>query len=267
MGILYNSYAKEKRLRSGRSHLKRCLELLNGKELNRRAILIVMRATVQLEYIFVKLKEPKQCCPFSHKAIGFYLEYTTQLNSFPMTFVTLSVSLDVEEPGSTDINSMMTLFSNILEHTITCELGAWDPFDVIPIHNFLMDRWTVVSTDVLNEGLMWAVPTTSFYIYFLDKYRFSDARNYLAATQYILDEYENEFNAAKEAKRLPEDEDISMKYCSLRTRLDYGWAKYGNMLLLHLKHKLFQKFRTKEADTSRSTSSIKSTKSAEPIFT
>ncbi|EZA52052.1 KBP-like protein [Ooceraea biroi] len=107
-------------------------------------------------------------------------------------------------------------------------------------HNTLYLQQSHNKPDVLNEGLMWAVPTTSFYIYFLDKYRFSDARNYLAATQYILDEYENEFNAAKEAKRLPEDEDISMKYCSLRTRLDYGWAKYGNMLLLHLKHKLFQ---------------------------
>ncbi|XP_026829230.1 uncharacterized protein LOC105282267 isoform X3 [Ooceraea biroi] len=272
MGILYSSYTKEKRLYSGRSHLKKCLELLNGKEQNRRVILIVMRATMQLEYICQKLKEPKECCPFSHKAIGFYLEYTTQLSSFPMPFVTLSVRLDVEESGSTDtIKSMMTLFLNLLEH-ITCEFIEWDPVDLIPIHNFLMNRWTVMldELDVLHQGVTWAVTATDFYSFFLDKCRFSDARNYLVATQYILDEYEKEFKAAKEANRLPKDKNITMDrkiYYDLRMHLDQGRAKYGNMLFLHSKNKLFhsQKSRTKK-DTSRSTSSIKSKESTEPTF-
>ncbi|RLU17750.1 hypothetical protein DMN91_009987 [Ooceraea biroi] len=268
MGILYSSYTKEKRLRSGRSHLKRCLELLNGKELNRRAILIVMRATMQLEYIFHKLKEPKQCCPYSHKAIGFYLEYTMQLNSFPMPFVTLSVNLDVEESESTDtIKSMVTLFLNFLAHVKTCKLNKWDPLDLIPIHNFLMNRWTIMSTTVLTEGVTWTNITTAFYSYCLHEKRFSDARNYLAATQYILDEYEKEFNATKEANSLPEDKNIDTEYYDLRVHLDQGWAKYGSALLLHSKYNLSysQKSGTKKADTSRSTSSIEPKESAEPL--
>ncbi|EZA52053.1 hypothetical protein X777_09203 [Ooceraea biroi] len=264
MGILYNSYAKEKRLRSGRSHLKRCLELLNGKELNRRTILIVMRATMQLEYIFHKLKEPKQCCPYSHKAIGFYLQYTSQLRSFPMPFVTLSVSLDVEKPGSTDINSMMTLFSNLLEHVKTCALDEWDPLDIIPIHNLLMVRATVMS-DIVTDGLMWIITATPFYVYLLHKYRFSDTRNYLAVTQYILDTSEGEFNATKKPNRLLHNKDISTLYSDTRMHLELGWAKYGNMLLLYSQYKLFQQFRTKKADTSRSTSSIEPKESAEPL--
>ncbi|XP_019885826.1 uncharacterized protein LOC105275067 [Ooceraea biroi] len=266
MGIVYKDCTSKKELRIGRSHLKRSLEVLKGKELDRRAILIVMRASLLLECILHKLDELNTCCRFSHKAIGFYLEYTKQLSSFPAPLAVLSASLHTEEPGHypNTVRSLMTLFVDLLWHVKACDFDQWDLHDLtIPVHNFLMNRWTAVPADLVNEGFTWASITANFQSYFVRQHRFSDARNYLAATQYILDEYRKELKANQ---YLP----ANTNYRLVKTNVAYGWATYSNMLLLRSKCKLYkfcsQNCKTIREGASGSTSSVESEEeSAEPL--
>ncbi|EZA50722.1 hypothetical protein X777_10772 [Ooceraea biroi] len=192
MGIVYKDVTSKNKLVVARSHLKKCLELLSGKEMDPRAILLIMRAVVQLEHVFRQLNVAEKSCSFSHKAIGFYLEYTSQGSEFPAPIVSrLSVSLDIEELRSNTMLSLVMLYSELLPHIKECERDKWDPETLVkPIHNFFMNQWSDALTSPI-EACAWAYATIDFSNYFTRHFRFPDALNYLAAIKYILDAYED----------------------------------------------------------------------------
>ncbi|EZA50720.1 KBP-like protein [Ooceraea biroi] len=261
MGIAYKDFTSKTKLVVARSHLKKCLELLNGKELDRRAILIIMRAVVQLEHVFRQLNEAEKCCSFSHKAIGFYLEYTNQGSKFPAPIVSrLSVNLDIEEACPNTMLSLVTLCLQLLRHIKDCDCYKWDLETLVkPMHNFFMYQWTE-ALEGPSQGFAWAAAILDFSLYFIRHMRLSDARNYLAAIQYILYAYKEETNDCLSSKCCTQDifDTLAPSYHILKAQLATRWSFYGNYLLFPSKYTLSysKNVKVRRARKSKSTPSV-----------
>ncbi|EZA50711.1 hypothetical protein X777_10761 [Ooceraea biroi] len=266
MGIAYKDFTSKTKLVVARSHLKKCLELLNGKELDRRAILIIMRASVQLEHVFRQLNEAENCCLFSHKAIGFYLEYTSQGSEFPAPIVSrFSVNLDIEDKvWPNTMLSLVTLYSELLPHIEKCERDKWDPETLVkPIHNFFMNQWS----DALasrRKGCAWAFATLDFSNYFTRHFRLLDTLNYLYAIDYILDTYREHVCNISTAT-------VSsiIDFVDLEGRFAIEWGLFCKHCLFVWKSKLFFRNNGKgrRANKSKSKTSIESVFSTTLIYT
>ncbi|EZA50712.1 hypothetical protein DMN91_000609 [Ooceraea biroi] len=239
MGIVYKDGTTEEDLVNGQSYLKKCLDLLNGKELDPRAILLIMRASVQLDRVFCQLNEAEKCCSFSHKAIGFYLEYTKQGSEFPAPIVSrLSVNLDIEEACSNTMLSLVTLCSELLYHINNCECDTWDVETLVkPMHNFFMNQWIEATANPVTKGYAWASATVDFSRFFINQLRLSDTRNYLAAAEYILDAYK------EEVKKYVSGNFSTPAFLNILECVATRWSIFGNKVLLCSKYNLFNVFK------------------------
>ncbi|EZA52367.1 hypothetical protein X777_08764 [Ooceraea biroi] len=201
MSIVRSRHETKKKLLLRKSYLKKSLELLNRKELDRRAILIVLRASLQLECVYHKLNEPEKCYSLLHKALALCHKYTKYGEKFPAPIIILCVSLDGEpfEFYPNSMSSFVTLYEKLVKPVgeifkidlITCSLHSLAKV----VHKFLMRQSIMVMTN--PEGrkvLIWVRAVNELSIcfshYCAPRVHLNKVRNCLAAAQYVLELYE-----------------------------------------------------------------------------
>jgi len=269
MGIICKNDTSQEKLLIGQNYLYKSLQLLKGEELDHRAILIVMRAYIQMYDIFYKLDNP-EFNQYLYKAIDLYLRYTME-DVFIEPLVTYSIRLDIEDAEcSNSMLSLWTLYSKSLYYseTIFNLFHLQDNF-IITMHTILVNQWTIAVEDPLDIGLLWSRATTELGQYFFHNFRFTEARNSLTAAQYILTTlcYKELFKIQDKAcfSFYMEDFYIVSRYNSI------VWGLYGNTLLQLSISKLlypqnFQQKRIYKVDESELVSSIMSKKSAKLLL-
>ncbi|RLU20226.1 hypothetical protein DMN91_006833 [Ooceraea biroi] len=201
MSIVRSRHETKKKLLLRKSYLKKSLELLNRKELDRRAILIVLRASLQLECVYHKLNEPEKCYSLLHKALALCHKYTKYGEKFPAPIIILCVSLDGEpfEFYPNSMSSFVTLYEKLVKPVgeifkidlITCSLHSLAKV----VHKFLMRQSIMVMAN--PEGrkvLIWVRAVNELSIcfshYCAPRVHLNKVRNCLAAAQYVLELYE-----------------------------------------------------------------------------
>jgi hypothetical protein len=272
MGIIYKNDTSQEKLLIGQNYLHKSLQLLKGEELDYRAVLIVMRVYIQMYNIFHKLDNP-EFNQYLYKIIDLYLNYTKK-DKFVEPVVIYSVRLDIEgQECSNTMVSLWTLYSSSLyDNQVIFHLQLQDNSNfIITMHNFLVDQWAVAAEKPLNIGLYWVRATTELAQYLFRNFRFTEARNSLAAAEYMLRTY-----CLKKLSKLPlqDTEYFNFYMNEYYIATQYNailWGLYGNTILQSSINNLLypQNFRQKriyKIDESELVSSIMSKKSAKLLL-
>jgi hypothetical protein len=238
ISIVYKNQTSKKKLAIAQNYLHLCLTLLKGKETDRKAVLIVMRAYVQMLNIFLKLHNAEKVYEYLHKGIALYLKYTKE-DKFLEPLVINSVSLDIEDKEYP--NSMLSLLSLYSECLI--EANRLNIFEggitdfVITIHNFLVNRCNIIVTArPIEESALWMYAMTDVAMHLLTSYYFTEVRNCFAATHYILDIYDKELAKLMVTQNCLFEDIFDSHYYTICGRLSKSWGNYGNILLDLSKH-------------------------------
>lgn len=228
LGFIY--IYEQNDLNAGKDHLTRTMELLNGKELHRKTILIAIEVLIELSGVWKKLMQYENSYSLLDKAMELYINYTKE-DEYPDP-------IDNENK----IENTKVFLADL--HLITLdkieELYRFQPRDkhkfVIYIHNLLTEQLT--EGEVLTENKMsWAKASADLSTYFLCHDRFIEARIHLAAASYIADTYYslqilNEDNSESSENRVNYDKTFA-HICKL-------WGIYGIKLLHSSKERLLQ---------------------------
>ncbi|XP_011335691.2 uncharacterized protein LOC105278354 [Ooceraea biroi] len=246
MGVLRSCHETKEKLLLRKSHLKKSLELLNRKELDRRAILIVLRASLQLECVYRKLNEPEKFYPFSHKALALCHKYTKYGEKFPAPINILCVSLDIEPEGfyPNARVSFVALYRELLNRLkpvdVIVKFGSnlRDAYTLINImQKFLMRQLVMVMTNPVKTGLAWVRAACELSKSFLRfRLSFTEAENCLASAQYMLELYNKKVDKAETSDRSKDFHDAC--YYELKASVASLWGEYGNRLLFLSKYNM-----------------------------
>jgi len=238
ISIVYKNYTSKKKLAIAQNYLYICLELLKGKETDRKAVLIVMRAYIQMLNIFLKLHNAEKVYEFLHKGIALYLKYTKG-DQFLEPLVINSVSLDIEdEEYPNSMLSLLSLYSECLIEANKLNIfeGGITDF-VITIHNFLVSRCSVIAaTRPIEESALWMYAMTDVAMHLLTSYYFTEVRNCFAATHCILHIYDKELSKLMVKQNCLFENIFDSHYYTICGRLSKSWGNYGNILLDLSKH-------------------------------
>ncbi|XP_029679685.1 uncharacterized protein LOC115245478 [Formica exsecta] len=81
LGYIY--VFKQENFHVGKDHLVKCMELLKGKELHRKAILIAIEVLIELSEVWKILSQYENCYPLLDKAMELYINYTKEEDEYP----------------------------------------------------------------------------------------------------------------------------------------------------------------------------------------
>jgi len=265
MGLIFKNDNSQENLSISENYLHKSLQLLKGDELDCRAVLIVMRAYVQIYDILYKQDNPEYQ-QYLYKIIDLYLRYTTE-DVLDVPCVIYSIKLDIEGTESNYIISLYTLYSKSLNNSklIFYDFCEQDNF-IITMHKVLESQWSIVAKAPLKLGLYWAEATTELAQYLYSHCRFIEARNSLAAAEYTLNVL-----CQKELSTLSKDHACLKFYMHMFHTISVfnitAWGVYGLSLIQSSTNSLLYPQTSKKkrseickVDESKLISSIMSTK-------
>lgn len=223
----------------------RCLELLRGKQSDPKAILTSIGALNELNLVCDKVEKKKYTYKFLNTAMELYLKYTMEDN-FPEP-VHIARLVDIkEEKGSNP-----KLILDNLHYTTLQDLGIQylaKPKDkhgfVLYMHKILKTRLT----DMITQGVQfddkcldWALTLFDLSRYFLANDRFTEARNHIAAADYVI------YRFTEDKLKPMEKKGKKARFNHLYESCDYvcaisarSWGSYGVALLRYWMGKFLQ---------------------------
>ncbi|XP_025269632.1 protein KBP homolog [Camponotus floridanus] len=258
MGLIYVDSKEENELCAGKNYFMRCIELLKGKELDRKAILTSIEVYTKLQCILNKLQKPKTS-ELLYEAMELYLKYTEEENKYPNPINIPSI-LGIEKEKSNSRLLLADVYLTTVDYLVKRYKDSPKNDDklVIYIHN-LLNKEIPETMKFQNVGCYyWALASIDLTQYFLCNHRFTEARHHLAAADYIMEEFHKFINEtiSSEYYTLMLD-----KYQNAHANIARYWATYGNKLLCSSKEKLFQRNEEScKTDNSKSESLMSSEK-------
>lgn len=258
MGLMYVDSKEENELCAGKNYFMRCIELLKGKELDRKAILTSIEVYTELQCILNKLQKSKTSELF-YEALELYLKYTEEENKYPSPINIPSILGIVEEKSNSRLLLADIHLANIAY--LVKQYKQYPKNDdklVIYIHNLLNKQIPEIMKFENVGCYYWALASIDLTQYFLFNHRFTEARHHLAAADYIMEEFQKfiKETTSSEYHTLMLD-----KYQNAHANIAKYWASYGNKLLCASKEKLFQRNEEScKTDTSKSESLLSSEK-------
>ncbi|XP_012228294.1 KIF-binding protein-like [Linepithema humile] len=235
MGVLYSNYAEIEKLYIGEVYFMKCLELLKGKECEPKTILTTMRVFIELSLIWAKLEKPEKQYFFLHEAMMLYLKYTNEENECP-DLIDATVLLGIEDEEKHPKLLLEEFYTIIMETLIELYPSMAQNMHgfVIYFHNLLEKQIAdIMSRD--EKSLEWANTSLALTVYFIENHRFTEARNHIAATEYILDTFSNDIQNQNNFS-----EELQNFYKEMRVQVANFWGRYGLRLLRVSKYKLSQ---------------------------
>lgn len=244
IGLVYADYMEENELYNGINYFNRCIELLKGMELHRKAILTSIRANIKLQYILMKQKskksDPHSIKELSYKAIELYSQYTEE-EKYPNPINIPSI-LNIEEEESNSLLLLDELHLTTVDYLVK-QYQHW-PNDedklVIYIHNLLNKQMPEI-LKVLDIGCYyWVLASIDLIQYFLPNHRFHEARHHLAAADYMMEKLHKEKLIDETASSESVYAIMLDKYNNACANIARYWGLYGIALLSSSKKRLYQ---------------------------
>lgn len=227
--------SRRDKLYIAREHLMQCVQLLEGKELDRKVIFTVIKAFFELGRISIKLKDIEESEQFTRKALELYLTYTEKKDDYPVPiyFPTVTgIEIDRNYTHEMDI-----LYARILQtlllyrHYNVSEYSPIDNCTMIIYAHKILDK--LLKTAPLPISYPeWATFSSQLSSEFLKYKRFNEARHHLAAASLFVKRfYEEESIKIDEDKFLRDKAVAHNTYAVTAANVAIRWAQYGNTLL------------------------------------
>ncbi|XP_032662807.1 uncharacterized protein LOC116840329 isoform X6 [Odontomachus brunneus] len=167
-------------LRIGKTYILRCLNLVKGKELDPKSILIALKGHFQLGYIYFTQKKSEKALQTCNKAIELYLTYTDDKEKYgnPINFENIITKLSVD--GYYLING---IYREILKLILESYLNIDDHYFIVYSHLLLaVDLNTLQET---GKHHMWIQSAMKICVYLVKHDRFVEARNHIITAVYV----------------------------------------------------------------------------------
>ncbi|CAL1684512.1 unnamed protein product [Lasius platythorax] len=247
---------KEHNFHAAKDHFVRCIELLKGKELDRKAILTAINVLYDLHYVWKCLQKLENCYPLLDKAMELYLNYTKEEDEYPDP-IYIPTIFDIIEEINLKI-SLIVLHKLTLESIV--ELYLLEPADkhkfVIYVHNLLNKQVTKTIASIDKRvSMYWANASLELANYLSYHDRFVEAKIHLAAADYMMGIHYT---------LMIKDQDYSASsamhnnYELYRANIAVAWGLYGIRLLNSSKKRLqCESDKSCEANNTKSESSAK----------
>ncbi|XP_029158115.1 protein KBP homolog [Nylanderia fulva] len=218
------------KLEVAEDNFMRCIELLNGKELDCKAILTAIRVHLQLYYVWIKIKKLEKCFPLLDKAMELYLNYTKEdEDEYPYP-IEIATVLHIQ---NITLNSKIVLADL---HTITLKL-LMEQYKLKPIdkHKFVIYVHNLLNKELI-EGLktdstisiFWANTAADLCLYFVHHDLFIEARDHLGAADCMMEIYFNTMCEKQNTSNLRAEINDYELFCA---NIAILWGKYGVFLL------------------------------------
>ncbi|CAL1684514.1 unnamed protein product [Lasius platythorax] len=236
LGFMY--LYKEHNFHAAKDHFVRCIELLKGKELDRKAILTAINALYDLHNVWKNLQKLENCYPLLDKAMELYLNYTKEEDEYPDPIYIPAILYIVKERNLKV--SLINLHKLILECIV--RLYELEPADkhkfVIYVHNLLNKQVTKTIASIDKRvSIYWAKASFQLCSYLTYHDRFFEAKIHLAAADYMMGIHYT---------LMIKDQDYSASsamhnnYELYRVNIALTWGTYGILLLNSSKKRLLQ---------------------------
>ncbi|XP_012231239.2 KIF-binding protein-like isoform X2 [Linepithema humile] len=220
-----------------------CLGVLEGKELDSKAILIVMNAYNEISFISLQQQKLEKHFKFLLRALNTYVKYTKNEYSTPIDVaITLGIGKDAKE-----LDTKMALDNFYIEtlKTLSTEY-IYNPDNMVEfvncMHNLLNNL--IKEESIRQYYKDWAMTAADLSLYFIHHNRFTEARHYIA-TAYCMLKKANVETLKKMTETTINDKDSNLLSNTLCTEYPYEYAKiaklcgqYGIQLLHASKEKL-----------------------------
>lgn len=238
MGLMYIVCTEETQLCTSKDHFMRCIELLKGKELERKAILTAIRVHLELRCVFNKLKKPEESDLLLDQALELYLKYTKEENEYPDPInIPIILGIEDEENFQLSLEQLHLMTVDNLVRRYHLSPTNTEKF-VIYIHN-LLKRQIFETLKFLDiKCYYWVLASVDLTQYFILKHRFTEARHHLAAADYVMERLHKD--KLIDAKTCSQSLYTSMlsKYQHARATIARYWSFYGITLLCSSKERL-----------------------------
>nr|XP_012231241.1 PREDICTED: KIF1-binding protein homolog [Linepithema humile] len=220
-----------------------CLGVLEGKELDSKAILIVMNAYNEISFISLQQQKLEKHFKFLLRALNTYVKYTKNEYSTPIDVaITLGIGKDAKE-----LDTKMALDNFYIEtlKTLSTEY-IYNPDNMVEfvncMHNLLNNL--IKEESIRQYYKDWAMTAADLSLYFIHHNRFTEARHYIATASYMITKANVE-TLTKITETTINDRDSNLLSNTLCTEYPYEYAKivklcgqYGIQLLHASKEKL-----------------------------
>nr|XP_012231111.1 PREDICTED: protein KBP homolog [Linepithema humile] len=222
-----------------------CLGVLEGKELDSKAILIIMKAYNKISFILLEELKVEENKDFLFHALNTYVKYTKNEYSTPIDVaITLGIGEDVKELDTKMVldNFYLEILQTLLIEYIYNPDMYMDEF-VNCMHNLLNNL--IKEESIRQYYKDWAMTAADLSLYFIHHNRFTEARHYIAAA-YCMLKKANVETLTKMTETTINDRDSNLLSNTLCTEYyPYEYAKiaklcgqYGIQLLHASKEKL-----------------------------
>lgn len=219
----------------------RCLELLQGKQLDRKAILTSIGALNELNLVCEKVEKKKYTYKFLNTALELYLKYTMKDN-YPNPIHMADIV------GIREKESNPRIILDIFHYTTLQDLGIQylaKPKDkhgfVMYIHKILNIRLAEIMSNRIefdDKCLDWALTLYDLSKYFLANSRFAEARNHIATADYVVYRYfEDKLEKIEEKSKVELNHESYDYVCAISNK---SWGSYGVCLLRFWMEKFLQ---------------------------
>ncbi|XP_067217281.1 KIF-binding protein isoform X1 [Linepithema humile] len=264
MGLVYSDTELQDIVIS-ETHFTTCVTLLKEKELERKAIVTIIRVLIELHTISHKLKQPEKSYSFLNTAMELYSKYTKEEIEYPdpINFNAI-LGMDDEKYQNSKIILENLQLTTLLSMSTLYEKNFRDKHKfVIYVHNILDQLTETISCMLKAYPFYWAMTSINLFQYFVHSYRFIEARNHMIAAEYMMKMFHEQVIEPLS------NEEIDAELYSLLQKLDnigYNnvnkfWGIYGAELLTASTNKLLhieENNEPSETDNSKSESVMKS---------
>lgn len=231
---------------TGEKHLEKCKETIEKHQEKPEIILITLNMYNQFGILWSQ-REPEKSKVYLEKAEQIYLKYKDKSET-PMDISDLfqaNIETYDAETALKNLEKIHTLTLYYLAQIFGAMKEALK--SSIYCHITLQRQLQMDDYDPID----WALNAATLSQFFMEKNGFKQARHHLAASSYILEQYERELNAITE---INEAFDAKMETFKHRSAdVARCWSKYGLLLLSKSKERLLN--HTEDIDVNCSISS------------
>lgn len=229
MSTLYHNhnYKKEK-LYIAEAYLARCLRLLKGKELDRKIILIVVTAYLELGYLWFKLKNLKKSKAQLDEIVELYKMYTQGKDDYPAPVCILAIVGLKTKNNLIDLDKLywqaLCTLTLLASKGITSEVEKQNV--MMYMHKLLTKQLKGLPSTI--GRVEWAINVQYLAKLFLEYDRFAEAKNHIITATFVMRQFYNEeLNV-----QFPDmTVGLSEQYNYGVSRNSMCWAWYGVALL------------------------------------
>ncbi|RLU19557.1 hypothetical protein DMN91_008114 [Ooceraea biroi] len=209
LGIIYKDCLGLQDLQVSLDSLSRSRELLRGNELDCDAILIVVKSLVAMSEIQATQR-------WLSEAVKLYLQYSKRDN-----FRSKPIYTYLADVLKQDLRILLILLYEKIIKRMEVIYSASDEMDewIKTVHDCLNNRVRIIKS--LDEACKWSNAAITISTYLINKLRFHEARNCLAAAEYILDSIEEN----------PSYNVIRYTVKNLQAKVANAWLTYTNYIL------------------------------------